>query len=89
MSQVIKQAVNDKITYEFTVGNLGVNTLTSVTAVSGTLTLTNISNNDTTFSITVDSTGSTGNHRVDVVLTLSNGNVENKCIKFVIGTICI
>lgn len=89
MSLTISQAVDDQVTYKFNVGGLGVNTITGVTAVSSTLAITNVTNDTTSISFKADSTGVKGPAVVDTVLTLSNGDVENKCIKFLIGTICI
>lgn len=86
---IIPQGIDDEITYKFNVGNLGVNTIVGVTAVSSTLTISNVTNDPTSISFNVDSTGVKGSAVVDIVLTLSNGDVENKCIKFMIGTIYI
>lgn len=89
MSITISQGVDDDVTYKFNVGQLGDNTITGVTATSTTLSITNVTNDTTSISLKVGSMGVKGSATVDTVLTLSNGDIENKCIKFVIGTICI
>ena len=89
MSLIIPQAINDQVTYKFNVGGLGVNIISNISVTSTSLLISNVTNNSTSILFKVDSTGVKGPLDVNIVMTLSNGDVENKCIKFVIGTICI
>lgn len=84
----IPQATDDRITYTFNVGNLAGNTIVSVNLTSPDLTLTNIVNDDTSISVTVDSTGFTGKSEIDFDISLSNGDLWNRNVKFSIGDIC-
>lgn len=85
---VVSQASDSIVTYTFNVQNLNGNTITNVTATSTDLTLTNITNDDSSINVTVDSNGVTGKASIDFVITLSNGDVLPRCLKFSIGDIC-
>ena len=84
----IVQSTNDVITYKFTVGNLSGKTIMNVTLSSDDLTLTNIIFDNSSFTVTVDSIGVTGSTQIESIITLSNSNVVNKCIKFAVGKQC-
>lgn len=85
---VIVQATDDKVTYRFNVGNLNGNTISSVTLTSSDLTLTNINNDGTSITVTVDSVSFTGRSLIDFVINISNGDQWNRCVKFTVGDIC-
>ncbi len=89
MSIQIPQGISDKITYRFDIANMNGRELVSVSLSSDTLLLSNIVNDTVGFNVTVDSNGVEGSTMIKVTLNLLNGDIENKCIKFIIGKICI
>lgn len=89
MQQKIKQATDDVITYKFNVGMLGTFTIVGFSVTSIDLTITNEAFDDTSVGFTVSTPGIKGSFSADMVLTLSNGDIENKCVDFVVGAICV
>lgn len=82
MADIIGQAPDDQITYEFPISNLGAHTLSDVELTSNKLGISEKSVSATSFQFTADSTGVVGSATVKAKITLSTGNVENKVISF-------
>lgn len=79
---------NDTVSYRFNLKGLGIRTLDSVLLSSVELSLTNITNDDTGFNVTVNASVK-GSARIGMITNFSNGDVENKCIHFSVGAQCV
>ena len=82
MVDIIGQAPDDEVTYEFPIGNIGAFTISDVILSSNKLTITEKIVNPTGFRFKANSTGVVGSATVKAKIMLSSGDVENKTISF-------